>query len=245
MKKWVHILLFLLFFQVEVRVKASNGALQNPDNCLKNSEVCALQANQSAFRFTFKSVKLNATQGSSLVRENNFKWKFVSGALWIEKSAGLTVDTLYGTAQASKGQYWLIEQGDKVLVRNISADLKVKLRDGKELEVPEGFQFWIAGLNTDAQSDYGMIEPIELKSHLELWNSLFEGTKAEFKAAALEQRESWGDLAATGGLIYQKSVDRKLASIAEEKAEVARKKQAKAAEDRRIKQLFYERTFER
>ncbi|WP_374073299.1 hypothetical protein [Bdellovibrio bacteriovorus] len=245
MKKWIRLTLFLLAFQMEVRVRASGDVLQQPSACLKSKETCAIQVTGSAFHLLQESQKVHASEGSTLVRLSPTQWRLVKGNLWLEKGAGVEVETLYGTMKASHGQYWVVEKGDKVLVRNIDATLHVTLRDGKSLEVPEGFEFWIAGVNSKGISDYGMIQPIDMKEHLPLWNSLYRGSKNDFIKEVVHVRENWGDLAEKSSLIYKTVVQREIASEQEKQRLLDEKKQRKAAELRQMKELYRQRVFER
>lgn len=245
LKKWGHVFLFLLAFQMEVRVRAAGDSIQLPEGCLKTKESCAVQSVTSPFRFKKDDVKIHATAGSTLSRQSDHQWKFIKGALWVEQGSGLEIETLYGSLKAFQGEYWVVEQSQRLLVRNVSAALKVNLRDGTELNVPEGFEFWMGGLNSEGKSEFGMIEPIKVASHLRLWNDLFEGDKEQFKEAVRHQKENWGDLAEKSGNFYKALVQREVASIAEQERQEDLKKQRQTEKVRRLKQLFYERTIER
>ena len=180
MKKGFRFLIFLLAFQMEVRVRASGDILQQPTACLKSKETCAIHVTGSAFHLSKDNFGLHAKENSTLMRLSSSQWRLIKGTLWIEKSAGVEVETPYATTKAPHGQYWLIEKGSQVVVRNIDAELQVVLRDGKKLEVPAGFEFWISGINSKGQSEYGMIRPIDMKEHLPVWNALYSGSKENF-----------------------------------------------------------------
>ncbi len=170
-------MIFLLAFQMEVRVRASGDVLQQPSACLKSQETCAIQVVGEGFHLVQDSFKLHAAEGTALVRLSKKQWRLVKGTLWLEEGRNLEIETLFGSMQASQGQYWVLEQGSRIVVRNINADLKVTLRDGKKLEVPDGFEFWMGGVNSKNRSEYGMVQPIEMKDHLPLWKSLYRGSK--------------------------------------------------------------------
>jgi hypothetical protein len=245
MKKFSRLLIFILAFQVEVRVRASGDLLQNPENCLKTQEFCAIQANHKNFHYDETSTKLHMESSSVAQRLSENNWKFVSGALWVEQGKKLTIETLYATMKAPVGQYWVIEKNDRIVIRNINADLTVVFRDGKKMDVPEGFEFWVGGINSRGVSEYGMIQPINIRDHLPLWQSLFQGSKEEFISAVRKQKENWGDLVEVSSQIYRKSADRQIASVeraAQVKAEKARRTEAGYE---KIRKLFYERTFNR
>lgn len=246
MKRFFQLLIFILSFQMEVRVRAEQGALQQPGGCLKKLEAaCALQASVGGFHLETEEQRLHAVSGSSLVRLSEKHWKFMKGALWVEKSSTATVETLYAEFAAPQGEYWLLEKDARIQVRNINAELQVKLRDGRVLEVPPGFEFWIGPINTQGKNDYGMIQPIVLKDHLVLWNSLYRKDKESFRKEALALKENWGDLVDKSARLYRAVVDREIASVQQQEKALALKKARQEAKNQEIKRLYYEKVFER
>lgn len=235
----------MLSFQMEVRVRASGALFEQPSSCLKTKEVCSFLVNSERLHLDQKALKFHAPEGSVLVRMSDKLWRFVKGTLWVEQGAGIEVESVYGSFMASQGQYWIIEKDSKILIRNMDAELTVTLRDGKKLNVPSGFEFWISGLNTMGESEYGMIQPINMKDHLPLWYSLYEGNKENFITEVRHLRDHWGDLVEKSSFIYKKLVLRELASI-HEKEEVQRiKKERMEFQRQQIQKIYYQRVFER
>ncbi|MBV2169180.1 MAG: hypothetical protein KUL82_10790 [Bdellovibrio sp.] len=245
MKKWIRLTLFLLAFQMEVRVRASGDLIEQPSSCLKSKEACAIQVTGNAFHLIQDSVKIHAPANTALMRLNSQQWRLIKGTLWVEKGSQISLETLYGDLTATQGQYWVVDQGNRILVRNMNANLVVTLRDGKTLNVPEGFEFWMSGLNSQGKSEFGMIQPIDMKEHLPLWNSLYGGSKESFIKEVVHLRENWGDLAEKSSVIYQGLVERKIASEAEKKKQLEEKKARQAAELRQMRELYRQRVFER
>ncbi|MDG0816532.1 hypothetical protein [Bdellovibrio svalbardensis] len=245
MKKWLKFLTFLLAFQMEVRVRASGDVLQQPSACMKSKETCAIHVTGPAFHMMKDDFGIHARENSTLMRLSAGQWRLLKGILWVEKSTGVEFETPYANVKASQGQYWLIEKGSQVVIRNIDADLQVVLRDGKKLEVPAGFEFWVSGINSKGQSEYGMIRPIDMKEHLPLWNALYSGSKDNFVKEVQKLKENWGDLTEKSAFIYQAATERKLASVAESKRQEEEKSRQQAAERQKLKSIYFQRTFER
>jgi hypothetical protein len=169
----------------------------------------------------------------------------VSGSLWVAKGQKITIESVYAEVRSQNGEFWVIEKDNRLWVRNLSADLTVRMRDGKELALPAGFEFWIAGINTKAQSEHGVLQTVDLKDHIKNWAALYPGTSGQFKKDVLEFKENWKTLAAQGGTLYQEMADRRIASVHEAKRQDTLKKARLAAEQKRLKDLYFERTFER
>lgn len=245
MKKIFNFFLFVLAFQMEVRVRASGDVLQQPNACLKAQEVCAIQVVGPVFHFHQGEKKLHAGKGSALVRLSESQWRFVKGSLWVEEGSSLGVESVYGSFKASRGQYWVVDQSDRIIIRNMNADVVITLRDGHRLELPEGFEVWVGGLNSKGVSEFGMIRPVEMREHLPMWNALYRGSKDNFVKEVVQLRENWGDLTEKSSELYETLAKRELASVAESEKTAARKK-ARAIEERReVKALLYKKVFER
>lgn len=244
MKMTLRLFLFLIAFQLEVRVRASGEVLQQPDSCLKDKSACAIQVVGDSFKFTRGSLKLVAAQDSTLARIRTKVWRFIKGTLWVQESDGLKVETVFGSLSADRGQFWVLDQGSNVLVRNVDSDLKIHLRDGKRLELPEGFEVWISGINSRGQTEYGVLRPIDIKAHLPVWNSLYEGSKEEFIRDVTKTKEFWGDLAEKSSRIYSGLVQRELASYQEKKDALEKGQNLKQEKQRKTRQLYWQKVFE-
>lgn len=245
MKKVFNVLLFILAFQVEVRVRASAAEiLEQPSACFKTPETCAIQVLSPGFHVVDKNKKLHAAAGATVMRLSDDQWRLIKGNLWVEKGT-LQVQTPYADLQAKRGQYWVLTQNDRIVVRNMDSDLVVTLRDGKTVQVPEGFEFWVAGVDSDGKTDYGMIRPIDMKAHLPLWNSLYTGDKESFKKQVQGYREFWGDLTAKSSAIYKEIINREIAADDAAQKALELKEKRKADELRRMKDLYWKRSFER
>ncbi|NUN04960.1 MAG: hypothetical protein HUU57_04275 [Bdellovibrio sp.] len=246
MKNGFKLLLFVFAFQMEIRVRAAAEVLQQPNQCLAEKAVsCALQAVQEGFHYQQYGLKIHAVKGSTLVRQSLKNWRLVRGALWVEQGPGFEVETVFGNITGQQGQFWVLEQDKKVLIRNVDADLKISLRDGKVLDLPQGFEVWISGLNTEGKSLYGMLRPVDLKDHLSLWSSLFQGSKDDFVEAVARLKYNWGDMAEKSSALYKSVVMRGIASQEERDLVLLRKKEREAEEIKKIKELYRARVFDR
>ncbi|WII71120.1 hypothetical protein QJS83_11675 [Bdellovibrio sp. 22V] len=245
MRKWIRLFIFLMAFQMEVRVRASADYMEQPASCMKSKETCAVQALKSGFHLLQDSLKLHATAGSTLVRLSAQQWRLVSGALWMEEGPGVEVETLHAKMKATHGEYWVLWKKDQVIVRNMTANLQVVLRDGKTLQVPEGFEFWIGAINSKNKTEYGMLQPVDMKEQLPLWSHLYRGSKEEFIKEVVHLRENWGDLAERSAVLYKAVAEREIASVQEKQRLQAEKVQRQEAERRRVQELYREKVFGR
>lgn len=245
MKYGYHLFIFLMAFQLEVRVRASAAYLEQPSRCLSTQESCAIQATGEAFHYNQNGVKIHTEPNSLLVRHSQQSWRLIKGSLWLEQGEDLEVETLFGYVRSGSGGFWVLDQGDQIVIRNIGAEVSVTLRDGKKLDLPQGFQFWIKGMNSKGVSEYGMLEPIDVVDHLFRWNSLYVGTKDSFLKEARTLKQKWPVWVEESSLIYQTLAERKIASAVAQQKQEKEQQQRLIEERRRLKQLYHQRVFER
>lgn len=246
MKKIFRLLIFLIAFQTEVRVKASADTwLQQPEKCLSSTEsACSVQALQAPFHYSHKNLSLHATKGSTLSRLQGDQWRLVEGSLWVEKGAP-SIETVYARISAKEGQFWVLEQKDRVVLRNMDADLDITLRDGQKINLPAGFEVWVAGINSLGKSEHGVIRPVDMAEHLPLWKSMYQGSNKKFVEEVHDLHDRWGDLVEKSSAMYEGSIRRGLASAADRDQKEKEAARQKAAEKQKLHDLFWSRAFER
>ncbi|MCR3916735.1 hypothetical protein, partial [Klebsiella variicola] len=69
--------------------------------------------------------------------------------------------------------------------------------------------------------------------------------KESFVKEVKNLKENWGDLTEKSAFIYQAITERKLASIAESQRQAEEKSRQQAAERQKLKNIYFQRTFER
>ncbi|MGZ3772316.1 MAG: hypothetical protein ACXVCY_00485 [Pseudobdellovibrionaceae bacterium] len=246
MKIWIRLFIFFLFFQVEIKVRASATAHESAADCIVTQGVCVFRAHGFAADRSEKRTNIHATVGSVLVPVSSNLWRFIKGNVWVEKSHGIQIETVYGQIKASRGQYWILQKDAKILIRNINAvNMQVSLRDGKVLNVPDGFEFWISGINTKGRSEFGMLQMIDIKEHLPLWYSLYQGDKSDFIQEVQNLRENWASLIEKSSDLYGSIALRSVASVKEKEEAQRVVKEQIEVERKRARKLYYQRVFER
>jgi hypothetical protein len=245
MKKLSHIFLFVLAFQVEVRVRASD-TVSFPEHCLGRSFPCSFKVTEDKWTYETGNIKLHASAETLLTEVQKSKeWKLVEGTLWVQNAPSAKIKTVFADAEGSSGQYWVFARKDKVVFRNISSKLTVTFKDQSKMEIPRGFEVWAGPVNTEAQTEHGMIEPIHLKSHLKAWYELYPGPRTQFVSEVQDLKDQWSDLVEESGDVYKKVVERKMAALDDEKRKELEVKKKKEQERQRIREEFHHRVFEK
>ncbi len=199
-----HWFVFVFFFALDVRVRASNDFRERPAGCLKNSSICALQTKQGAFNFTHPESEFHLGPSSFILRHSVSQLEFVSGTLWVQKYEKMKVSTIFGEVSAGTGPFWILGDKDRIWVRNINSNVSLHLRDGRNVELPIGFQIWLQGMDEKGNSTIGIPEMIPVEEHLRVWSQLFPGTPEEFKREVAQVRLAWGSLPERSAQLYLK-----------------------------------------
>ncbi|MBL7669611.1 MAG: hypothetical protein JNM39_03930 [Bdellovibrionaceae bacterium] len=266
MKRLPELFVFLLAFQIEIRVKAfgSEATFQVPRGCLQESlGSCLAQTLGRPLNLSLKnssdSGAFMSLAGETLVTRDSFgQYRFEEGAVRVEgdfaQSLPFRLDFLHGKIFAGSGAFSIRTLGlaptklnapGRVWISNESADLRLVLRSGQTLEVPAGFEVWVDGLNSNSEQELGMIQPWDLKAQLRLINGFSLGSKSRRLelAARLKPIAALASVQATQ--IYRKVAERHIASMDEQDRirmqSAENQRQAKI----RLKKLYFDRTFSR
>jgi hypothetical protein len=247
MKRFAHVLLFLAAFQIEVRVRASESAMTYPENCLGKTVPCSFKVTEDKWSFESGNVKLSAGSNAILTAEDikSKEWKLISGTLWVQNGPSVKIRTAFAQAEGSSGQYWVFADKDgRVVFRNISSKLIVTFKDQTKMEIPRGFEVWVGNVNSQAKTEHGMIEPINLKEHLKAWYELYPGKREQFVSEVQDLKDQWSDLIEQSGDIYKKVAERELAALDDKKRAQLEIQRKKEEERLRIRAEFHKRVFD-
>lgn len=247
MKSVLRVLLFLMAFQVEVTVKAKSPQYRDPSQCLARELNCLFSVKKSVYQYLSADFNLHFTKDALVEKKGLNHFKLLEGVALVQTTAAeFIIETLYGTVTASSGDFWITPGAEgKIVLANVNSKLQVQLRDGQQLILPEGFQFWISGIKGDGKSAYGILEPIEYANLLPSLAKFHKGTKEEFHLTLAKLKLNHKKAVQAGAEIYQEGVDRKIASIQAQQKVLADKKRKENEEKRQLKEEFYRRTFER
>jgi hypothetical protein len=245
MKKVLKVLLFVAAFQMEVRVRASEP-VSIPEDCLGKEVPCSVKVMTDKWSYVSGAIKMHAPANTILTEtQKNKEWKLVEGTLWVENAPSLRIRTVTSEAEGSSGQYWVLAEKDRVVYRNISSKLVITFKDQSRIEVPRGFEVWVGSVNSEAQVEHGMVEPVNLKAHLKAWYELYPGQRAQFVSDVQDLKDQWADLTEQSGDIYKKIALRKMAALDDEKMQKLEAKKKQEQERMRVREEYRKRVFEK
>ena len=232
MRALTRVLVFFMFFSMEVRVKAS-----------QNYQL--FQSPHKVFRLKTASLSISAQKGLVLEKLDPKYFKYIEGNIWFQTANELVVKTVYGEVRSGGGEFWLLRDDKGVRIRNVNSRIELKFRDGKEMELPEGFEVWLGGVNEKGQSTFGMIEPLRMQEHIVLWGSLFQGSSSDFKAQVQNLKNSQKDVQVYSAHVYESVAKRHIASIEEQAAMAQKRKEDQQKKRQEYKKFMLDRVFGR
>lgn len=220
--------LFAMAFQLEVRVNASIQDSQDTV-ALVQGATARVQLLPSTL-FEKKSPEIG---------------RLVQGTLRAVCNDAWTLQTVFGEATLTEGEFWALTRSGEILFRAVRGDLRLRLRDGGSLDLPEGFQAWIGGIGADGKSLHGVPEPIPVREHLALWSRVHDGDKESFRKDVLALKERWKTQTERAAQLYEKVVLRHVASAEAREAEELRARRERQRRQNEIRDLYRRKLFER
>lgn len=247
MSRGFQLLLFLLAFQMDVRVRANlaDKPFAKPEGCwLSGVGECVVQTGKQPLFIQSKSFELWAG-GDSVLERGPASWKVLKGSVRTKSEHPVVIQFPFGEVSAEQGEFWIIDRDSRFVVRSIHSESKVKTLEGKVIQVPEGLEIWIGNLNVVGRAVHGVPSLVPLEDHLKRWRDLARPSKSEMSAMAKSLKQRWSRRAELAATLYQKTADRELASIAEGERRKKAAEERERAEKERFRRLLFEKAFER
>ncbi len=236
----------MISFMIEVRVKASNTLLQKPENCYfegKGSS-CIFSSGGRVEELKVEKTILTLKENSILERIPKNNYVYINGIVWVQNQEPINFRSLYGKIESEQGEFWLIENDNKILVRSIIGKLKIKI-NSETLDIPEGFQIWISGKDSSGKNTFGIPEIIPIEAHLKLWAEMYSGSKDEFKNKISLLKNLYKDKQEESSQFYQQIADRHVANSLEEERNKKKQEEKRRAYLLEIRRQYFERVFQR
>lgn len=242
--KFARALLLLVAFQAEIRVKAVGlqETLWKPPGCSGQSVDC--HAEVGSKKLEIKSEDgIFAFAAGALIERKNKQWKLLRGAV---RTSGAAISTVYGAISKYDGEAWVLAEDDeRIVVRAVSGSVQFTTRSGQDLEIPQGFEVWIGGLDAQGRNVHGVPAMIPVEDHLHRWVAMDSLSKDDLKHKVSGLRELWKNREEIAAELYGRVSRRNLASVAEKEARQAEKARAARAQRDEYRRLLHRTAFEK
>lgn len=225
--------------------QSAYGLVTMPQGCLGQKSACAVKTSSDTFR-TKKLIgaDLFLFHNTSVFVDSSGYLFLLDGTIRSQSQKQIQIRSIFADF-SFQGDVYFRGEKDRVLVRNVKGDVKITLRDGKELILPEGFEIWIAGLDANKKSSVGMYRKLDLKDHIRLWSQSFEGSKTAFLKDLAEYRQTYTQAQKNEVELYR-GVAGEMQKQNEHR-EWVRERQAAIEKKENVerRKLFFDRTFSR
>lgn len=171
--------------------------------------------------------------------------KLISGCVWVRSNEKEIVQTLHAQAESLQAQFFIEYTDKKIHFVNHSGVLKLTLRDGRQLTLPAGFSVWVAEVQENKKNQIGIIEPIDLKTHISKLGSIWTGSFQALKSEMNSLVKRWGRTEELAAQYYESLVSRRIASAEEAERWKQTQKYKKLQERDRNRKILFDRTFNR
>jgi hypothetical protein len=245
----IFILLALSFVDLRVDAKDivtltnARKLVQEPENCIENAVVCALQTSDAEkFKLKLESAVVILNEKTAIVRQSESSFTLLSGSVWIKANSEVLIKSEYGSVKSQAGQFWVTHEAKKLIVESIDSQLVLKPRLGSsDLSLSPGEQNWLGPIDETSLTSSGIPLPIDAQKLLFRWAKIYPGTKSSFEAEFKNFLKLWRSAVEKLAEHHSAIANRRLASISQANAKIASQKREHDLEDQRIRKWFRDR----
>lgn len=246
--KLLNVLIFILAFTIELRVRASDVVpaekiIETPDSCVQESGYCIIKNLNKRYSYNNEDFTISFSPESILVRQKTREFSFVRGDIFVKSDSKISFEIPYGTIEIDPGsQVLLFKQSDKVVVQTIFGKVFLKpLGYKKSILVMAGHENFISQVGEGLKAQTGIPKPIMIEPLLKAWSYHADVKKEKF----LEDVDTFKSIHEKAvqelSILNEQIASREIASAKAEKA--AREESARKAREQRQKRqnTYYQR----
>lgn len=252
--------LFLLAFMIDVKVKADvgpkglihqNAPVTLPENCVeKSDDQCGVKTSVGRkFRIKNDSVEVILSSDTSFLRLSEKRGRILGGTLVINSSGTYELEGSFGTLKLAGGRV-IVEtfvrfQKEHFIVKNISASLSIQgMGASIPYDIDKGYEVEVGPVGKTGHVFLGVPRAIIRAQVLRIMAQTFYGSKKEFLSEANSWMESVPQVVEFASESYAQEANRQIASAAQDLEAQKRRQKELLAEQKRIRDLFFRKTFE-
>jgi hypothetical protein len=246
----VRSLVFIIFFSIDVTVKAASLAhlkepVEEPRHCLAKNAVCAIGTYpDSKYELDLGPIHLFLSSDTNLTRLQRNRYILLKGEVWVKAEDEVVFESEYGNISVNRGNAFVAREGKKLVVRNLNAIVEVNPKGTKTFEVERGFENSLSPVDKTGHSASGIPQLIDLNSSLTKLGQLYVGAKLEFKMFAEELFYDWSSVVDKASKLHADIAMRAVAADNQAAESEFRRRQAFEAERQRLRRLFKSKTLE-
>jgi hypothetical protein len=244
---------FFLGFSLDISISAASAVtlplmrepIQDPASCLKKENLCAAKS-MAGYRARARvgEAQLILGSDSTILRSGFDSFSLISGVVLIRVEAELTVDTIYGKAKLTAGEYILRKHDKRFVVDVISGLAKIQpLGYQEQLEVPQGYSNWISQVGDNRKSSVGFPSAVDFRWLINQWARLQDGTAKEFYKKVEAFQPHWQLAVESVSYGHRKICESEIAKAEEDRKRRWQVRKKREKENRALREMFYQKVF--
>ncbi len=220
--------------------------VQSPDACLETSGVCAFKTGpDEKYKLKIGESQIVLDENTAIVRRSEKKLTLVTGQIWVRAKAEIEIEAEYGSAKAFEGNFLAKNEGKKLDLKAIDADLILTPKmSEKSLKLEAGEENWLGPVDQTRTASSGLPLPIRPSELVVSWSRLYTGTKVEFKKDFKNFFNLWSAASERLAQFHAEVTKRQIASIENEIAHKKQIQENQTRENARIKAWFRKHSLE-
>lgn len=239
----LRLLVALLAFSIEVKVKAAESALlEQPPGCLQSAAPCALYNHQSSAFQLPKAPMVVLGKEAVVVRKSKADFQLLQGLLWVSE-ANTTMGSQWGIIKGIGSTSVLLNAKKTGLeIDVLEGQISIQLRGHNEkLQVPAGYALSVNAIDTQGWNQVSIPQPLDLAQVIQQWGSLFPGTKNEMRRRLTRVRDHWRHAVDESSQWQLAEVTRELAAVNSERQRQAKRQRHWQKQTDQLLKLFRHR----
>lgn len=248
--KFVRVLIFFLFFSVDITVHAKSLAalkfpVQEPFHCLTKDQVCAFSTYpDTKYEFNVAGTRIILGADTFVTRLERGRFELVRGLIWVMAEDEIVIETEYGQIKIYHGEALIQRNSKHVITQSLLGEVTLYPKGGSPLNVEKGFENTLSPVNSSGIAQTGIPQLMDFRAITQTLSHLYFGSKYEFKKLAKTWMREWPDLVSKASQFHLELTRRSIASDIENQEQELRRRQAMEMERRRLQQLFRTKTLE-
>jgi hypothetical protein len=165
MKAIIRVILFLMAFTIEIKLKAAE-VYRDPALCdRKKATECLLFSTHIGGKVSLLNAEVYLGRDTLLYRDSTEAWHLVRGVVKVAPSAGFQMNTLVGKFESEKSVYILQQLGTQVHLFVLSGKVMPLLKSPvtSSYFLTAGYANWFGSINSHGINQEGLPRPLVWK----------------------------------------------------------------------------------
>jgi hypothetical protein len=243
MKKLIRFLVFIIFFNINVSIKAEAILVEEPKSCWDTSGDCAIKALNRRHTISFSEFVLEMSANSYFLKTKD-GIHLIEGQFFLRANNNSFVKAKYVDIYFEKNQIAFLDIGSSsVKIDCLKGVLRFNDLKNQIYQLPQAYSVTVGGVDDLGNVAHTFPMALNIKKLLKDISRVTNLNKDSLAAELNDLKKSWNEA-------IQETQDRSLASVEESYAnhkkeleQLAEGRRVRALENKKMRDFFYQKTF--